>query len=269
MHSNLLKDRTVFITGGSRGIGSAIAIEAAREGAFVIFTWNQDFPAAKKTRDLISTFGGSALPIQMDISNIEQVSRVMQDVFRQHKIDVLINNAALLFRSHFLNTLPDDLDEVYQINLKGPFEIARLVSGQMIKNRRQGVILNISSDRDTTPGDELAAYQIMKSGLHMMTQVMARSLAAYGIRVNTIAPGMVKTDMHRHLWQENFILWQKRENNIPMKRAAQPEEIARMVTFIASDKASYVTGSRILIDGGRTVGASNETLPENIMRASL
>ncbi len=269
MPSNLLKNKTVFITGGSRGIGKAIAIEAASEGAFVIFTYQKDLKAAEETKRLISELGGDCLAIQLDIENISDVAVVLNKVLSQFKIDILINNAAFLFRAHYLNTKPEDLDKVYKINLKGPFEIARLVSGSMIKNKTAGVIINISSDRDTTLTDELSAYQVMKAGLNMMTQVLARTLAKYDIRVNTVAPGMVKTDMHRQLWQQNFTMWQKREKNIPLQRAGKPEEIAKTVIFIASDNASYMTGTRILVDGGRTVGASNEELPENFQRAKL
>lgn len=261
MPSNLLKNKIVLITGGSRGIGRAIAIEAAQEGAFVIFTFQKDREAAKETERLISNLGMKAIAVQLDIENSVSTTAVLNSILSQFKIDILINNAAYLFRSHFLNTKPEDLDKVYRINLKGPFEIARLVAANMIKNKTSGAIINISSDRDTTLTDELSAYQIMKAGLNMMTLVLARALAKYNIRVNTIAPGMVKTDMHRHLWQHNLTIWQQREKNIPLQRAARPEEIAKMVIFTASDNASYMTGSRILIDGGRTVGASNEELP--------
>src|SRR5947209_381830 len=103
----------------------------------------------------------------------------------------------------------------------------------------------------------------------MMTLTLARTLAKYNIRVNTIAPGMVQTDMHRHLWQHNLTIWKKREKNIPLQRASKPEEIAKMVVIMASENASYMTGSRILIDGGRSVGVSNEELPQNFQQAKL
>lgn len=109
--------------------------------------------------------------------------------------------------------------------------------------------------------DELSAYQTMKAGLNMMTMVLARTLAPENIRVNSIAPGMVKTDMQGTHWRDNLSIWRKREGNIPLKRAAEPEEIAKIVVFVASDTASYMTGSRILVDGGRTVGATNEIIP--------
>lgn len=131
----------------------------------------------------------------------------------------------------------------------------------MIQNKINGSMINISSDRDATMTDELSAYQTMKAGLHMLTMVSARSLARNNIRVNTIAPGMVKTDMQGKHWQVNPSIWQKREASIPLQRAAEPDEIAKVVIFVASDKASYMTGSRILVEGGRTVGNTNEALP--------
>jgi NAD(P)-dependent dehydrogenase (short-subunit alcohol dehydrogenase family) len=116
--------------------------------------------------------------------------------------------------------------------------------------------------------DELPAYQMMKAGLHMMTMVFARALASKNIRVNTVSPGMVKTDMQGKHWQANLTLWQKREASIPLQRAAEPEEIAKTILFVASDQASYMTGSRILTDGGRTVGKTNEVIPTRL-QASL
>lgn len=268
MSSDLLKNKTVLITGGSRGIGKAIAIEAAKEGALVIFTYHKNRKAAEETHKEIDNAGGRSIFIQLSLEDVNAIHLVINKLLDKYKIDILINNAAILFRAHFFDTKPENMDALFKTNLKAPFELSRLVAMNMSEHQTKGVIINISSDRDTTMTDGLSGYQVMKAGLNMMTSVLARTLSKSGIRVNTIAPGMVRTDMHRDLWQHNLTLWKKRENMIPLQRAAKPEEIASMVVFVASDKASYLTGSRILIDGGRTVGASNEDIP-SFSRSSL
>lgn len=264
--TKLLENKTILITGGSRGIGRAIAIEAAKEGATVIFTYHNDEDAATKVVEEISQMSGTVIAVRMALEQIDSIRQAIVPLLQIYKIDVLVNNAASIIRSHFLETGPEQLDQIYKANLRGPFELSRLVSIHMIQNKNGGAIINISSDRDTTMTDELSAYQTMKAGLNMMTMVLARTLARENIRVNTIAPGMVKTDMQGK-WQNNLSIWRKREASIALQRAAEPDEIAKIVVFVASDKASYMTGSRILVDGGRTVGATNEVIPQ--LRASL
>jgi NAD(P)-dependent dehydrogenase (short-subunit alcohol dehydrogenase family) len=264
----LLEGKTVFITGGSRGIGRSIAIEAANEGALVIFTYHENEVAANEVVDQITERGGKAISICMALEDTNSIRKAVVPIFMQYKIDVLVNNAATIVRSHYLETEPEILDSIYKTNLRGPFELSRLIALHMIKNKVAGSIINITSDRDSTLTDELSAYQTMKAGLHMMSMILARTLSSSNIRVNTVAPGMVKTDMHANYWQHNLTMWKKRESGIPLQRAAEPSEIAKVVVFIASDKASYMTGSRIMVDGGRTVGKSNEPIPIQL-RSSL
>lgn len=259
--TKLLENKTILITGGSRGIGRATAIEAAKEGAFVIFTYHDNKQAANEVVHLISQMGGKVLAVRMALEDITSIRQAIIPLFKQYKIDILVNNAASITRSHYLETEPEALDKIYKANLRGPFELSRLVAIHMIQNKINGSMINISSDRDATMTDELSAYQTMKAGLHMLTMVSARSLARNNIRVNTVAPGMVKTDMQGKHWQVNPSIWKKREASIPLQRAAEPDEIAKVVIFVASDKASYMTGSRILVDGGRTVGNTSEALP--------
>ena len=266
--TKLLENKTILITGGSRGIGRAIVNEAIKEGASVIFTYHNNEQAANEVVKYISKIGGKILAIRMALENIDSIKQAIIPILKEYKIDVLVNNAASIIRSHYLETSPNVLDQIYKANLRGPFELSRLVAIHMVQNKKGGAIINISSDRDTTLTDELSAYQTMKASLNMMTMVLARTLARENIRVNTVAPGMVKTDMHGKYWQDNPTLWRKREETIPLQRAAESEEIAKIVVFIASDKASYMTGSRILVDGGRTVGKTNEEIPTQI-RSSL
>lgn len=262
-----LQGKCVLITGGSRGIGKAIAIKAANEGAFVIFTYQEQATAALEVVEMINQSGGHAISIQLSLDDPEQIKQKMLPIFQQYKIDILINNAAILLRKHLLETFPEDLDRVYRANLRGPFELSRLVAIHMIQNKTKGLIINISSDRAITMTDGLAAYQIMKAGINMMTQVLARSLGASGIRAITISPGMVRTDMHANIWRRSLSLWYERAKNIPMG-AAEPDQIASFVISIAGEEGAYVNGANLIVDGGRTVGVSNESFPVQL-RASL
>lgn len=257
-----LQGKTILVTGGSRGIGKAIAQEAAAHGANVIITYRSEENTAKQFIKELQAQGCKAAAIAMDYADKTSIETCCSQALKEFsKIDILVNNAATLLRKNFFLTTSDDLDKVYKVNLRGPFILSKLVVDSMLLNQVAGVIVNISSDRDTTVTNNTLAYQISKAGLHMFTKVLAKDLAP-NIRAITISPGMIKTDMHKDLWQDDPQKWQSKCDKSPLKRAGTAQEIAKLVVFVSSDKATYMTGNQIVIDGGRTIDANHQVTPK-------
>jgi NAD(P)-dependent dehydrogenase (short-subunit alcohol dehydrogenase family) len=246
-----LVGKVALITGARRGIGKAIALAFAEAGANVAIADLEiaDGELARNGQS-IEEMGRRALVIQADITRKEDVNEMAQRVTRElGGIDILVNNAGILIRSRTLDTPEADWDRIIATNLKGPFLCSQVV-GRIMVRQKSGCIINIASERGYLSSIEFGAYCVAKAGEIMLSRVLARELGVYGIRVNAIAPNMVKTEMMRFRWSDDEEM-EKRLREIPLGRIAVPEDIARAAVFLASDAASYITGHTIIVDGGQ------------------
>ncbi len=239
--------RVALVTGAARGIGKAIALTLAREGADVVVT-DVDLEGAQRVVQEIERLGRKAKAIQADVSQHEAVERLVSEAVSLFgKIDILVNNAGIIRRGTFLEHDPQDWEKVLRVNLGGTFNCAKEVVPLMIK-QGGGKIINISSVVGKM-GDIASApsYGTSKGAINTFTKSLARELAPYGINVNAVAPHAIETDMSRE-WPE-----EKRRQiveAIPLKRLGKPEEVAEVVAFLASDGAGFITGQILDVNGG-------------------
>ncbi|OGD16605.1 short-chain dehydrogenase [Candidatus Atribacteria bacterium RBG_19FT_COMBO_35_14] len=242
-----LVDKVAIVTGAGRGIGKAIAIALAREGANVIVN-DIDIQTAEEVVKEIKSLGWKALAIRVDVSDSKEVNQMVQLALKKFKrVDILVNNAAIIKRGSIEDLTEEDWDKVIDVNLKGAFNCMKAVVGIM-KKQRYGKIVNISSIAGKI-GDLASApcYGASKAGMICLAKSLARELAAYNINVNVVAPHAIKTDMSKE-WSE-----EKRKNivaNIPLGRMGEPEDIAEAVAFLVSDKAKFITGEVLDVNGG-------------------
>ena len=243
--SKLLESQTALVTGASRGIGKAIAILLAKEGAEVIINYSSSLENANKVVSEINSFGGKAYPLQADISNENSVNELVKTVLeKNNKIDVLVNNAGITKDGLLMRMKTDDWQKVLDLNLSGVFYCTRAVSRQMLKQRK-GRIINITSVVGLMGNPGQANYSAAKAGVVGLTQSAAKEFASRGITVNAVAPGFISTDMTKDLNSESIL------SAIPLGRFGNPEDVAGTVRFLAADpSASYITGQTIHVDGG-------------------
>tara|TARA_E500000331_G_scaffold343269_1_gene377900 strand:- start:39 stop:791 length:753 start_codon:yes stop_codon:yes gene_type:complete len=243
--SKLLEGQTAVVTGASRGIGKAIAISLAKEGAEVIVNYSSSLENANKVVSEINSFGGKAYPLQADISNENSVNDFIKTVLDKNtKIDVLVNNAGITKDGLLMRMKTDDWQKVLDLNLSGVFYCTRAVSRQMLKQRK-GRIINITSVVGLIGNPGQANYSAAKAGVVGLTQTAAKEFASRGITVNAVAPGFISTDMTKDLNSEGIL------SAIPLGRFGEPEDVAGAVRFLAADpSAAYITGQTIQVDGG-------------------
>jgi 3-oxoacyl-[acyl-carrier protein] reductase len=242
----LLKDKVAIVTGASRGIGRAIAIELATQGAIVVVNYASSSAAAEAVVTEITTAGGQAIALQADVSKVEQVDALVNAVMEKFKrVDILVNNAGITRDTLLLRLKPEDWQAVIDLNLTGVFLCTRAVSKIMLK-QRSGRIINITSVAGQMGNPGQANYSAAKAGVIGFTKTVAKELASRGITVNAVAPGFIATDMTSDLNNTEDIL-----KFIPLSRFGQPEEVAGMVRFLAADPAAaYITGQVFNVDGG-------------------
>ncbi len=243
--SKLLEGQTAIVTGASRGIGKAIAIFLAKEGAEVIINYSSSLENANKVVSEINSFGGKAYPLQADISNENSVNELIKTVLeKNNKIDVLVNNAGITKDGLLMRMKTDDWQKVLDLNLSGVFYCTRAVSRQMLKQKK-GRIINITSVVGLMGNPGQANYSAAKAGVVGLTQSAAKEFASRGITVNAVAPGFISTDMTKDLNSESILA------AIPLGRFGNPEDVAGTVRFLAADpSAAYITGQTIQVDGG-------------------
>jgi len=242
-----LQNKTALVTGGSRGIGKAIALALADNGANVAFTYKSAAAAADEVVKAIAAKGRKALAIQSDAKNFSEADSVVEKVIAQfQRLDILVNNAGITKDTLLMRMSEQDWDDVIDTNLKGAFNFSKAVCKQMM-SQREGVIINISSIAGVIGNPGQTNYAAAKAGLIGMTKTLAKELSSRNIRVNAVAPGFVDTDMTEKLTpqQKEALI-----GMIPLKRTAKPEEIASVVLFLASQASSYVTGQVLCVDGG-------------------
>ncbi|HVN48600.1 MAG TPA: 3-oxoacyl-[acyl-carrier-protein] reductase [Bacteroidota bacterium] len=244
---NALQDKIVLVTGGSRGIGKAIVLALASEGAHVAFTYKSAGAAAEEVKKEIEAKGRRALAIQSDAKDFSAAAIAVDAVVKEFgRLDVLVNNAGITKDGLLMRMSEQDWDEVLNTNLKSAFNFSKAVCRQMM-GQREGRIINISSITGVIGNAGQANYSAAKAGMIGLTKTLAKELASRNIHVNAIAPGFVDTDMTEKLNPQQK---EGLTNLIPLKRTAKPEEIASVVVFFASSAASYITGQVLCVDGG-------------------
>ena len=252
--------RVAVVTGSSIGIGKAIALEFANAGYSVVINARNEEELKQAAKDISNSIedAGRIVSIPGDISQEPVCISLIESAVKQFgRIDVLVNNAGIGGESKKIYELTEkDWDEVIDVNLKGTFLCTREAVKNMMKdgsnNNSNYSIINICSVHEQTPQPESAPYAASKGGMQMLTKTIALELAEKGIRVNGIAPGAIATDMNKELL-ENQKEKEKKEQEIPVHRIGQPEEIAKVALFLASEDASYVAGTTIYADGGLTL----------------
>lgn len=245
-----LEQKVAIITGSDSGIGRAIALQFAKEGATVVVTYAHAEKKADEVRQLIEQNHGKCLVLQADVSQYQQaVGLIQQTVAHFDRLDILVNNAGMEIHCPFLNVTEEQFDRVVGVDLKGPFFCAQAAAREMVKRQIQGRIITISSVHEDLPMPENVPYCCAKGGVRMLMRTICLELAPHNITVNNIAPGAVDTPIDADV-KADPTKFKALLDEIPLHRMGQPDEIAKMALYLASDAASYVTGSTFFIDGG-------------------
>lgn len=246
----MLENKIALVTGASRGIGREIALTLAREGAYVIVNYNGSKERAEEVVDTIVKNGGAASAYQCCVSDFEAVKKMMDDIIKSHsRLDILVNNAGITRDNLMMKMKEEEFDQVIDTNLKGTFNTIRHIARQMLK-QRSGKIINISSVSGILGNMGQANYSSSKAGVIGLTKAAARELASRGITVNAIAPGFVETEMTDVL---SDAVKEAATSQILLGRFGKAKDIAEMAAFLASEKADYITGQVISVDGGMNV----------------
>jgi glucose 1-dehydrogenase len=252
----LLSGKVALVTGAAQGIGQACAVRLAKEGARIVLC-DVNEKAGQQVAKNIEAKGGKALYVRCDVSKADDVETALAAALKGfRRIDVLVNNAGVVDDAPFLDLSIEELDRVLGINLRGAFLMAQAVARQMVKQGRgkggasAGAIVNMSSINERFGLHDHVAYSMSKGGISQLTKSMAVALAPQGIRVNAVGPGTIETPLLKSVVKDKAFR-AKVLSRTPLGRYGKPEEIAAIVAWLASDEASYVTGTTVFADGGR------------------
>ena len=246
----IFTEKVALVTGGSRGIGRAISLRLAAKGAKVAINFAGNIQKAEDTKAEIENFGGEAILVQGNVADFDKVNEIVKKVVDTWgRIDILVNNAGITRDNLLLKMTEKDFDEVIATNLKGVFNCTKAVTKLMMK-QRSGRIVNMSSVVGLIGNVSQANYSAAKAGIIGFTKSVAKELASRNVTVNAVAPGFISTDMTDAL---NDKVKEELSKNIPLGRIGEPEDIANAVEFLVSDKAAYITGQVICVDGGMAI----------------
>ncbi|APC48664.1 3-oxoacyl-[acyl-carrier-protein] reductase [Virgibacillus halodenitrificans] len=243
----MLKGKSALVTGSSRGIGRAIALELAKQGANVAVNFSGNEEKAQSVVEEIEELGVKSFKVKADVSNEAEVKQMIKQVVDQfNSLDILVNNAGITRDNLLMRMKEEEFDQVINTNLKGVFVCTKAVTRQMMK-QKAGRIINVSSIVGVSGNPGQANYVAAKAGVIGLTKTTAKELASRNILVNAIAPGFISTDMTNALTEE-----QRKDmlDMIPLAKLGEPEDVAKVVRFLASEDANYITGQTIHIDGG-------------------
>jgi len=243
----LLENKTALITGASRGIGKGIAMEFARQGAHVAFTYNASTEAAKALEAELEGFGVKARGYQSNAADFDAAQQLVKDVIQDFGgLDILINNAGITKDNLLMRISEEDFDKVIEVNLKSVFNLTKAVLRPMLK-QRSGSIINMSSVVGVKGNAGQTNYAASKAGILGFTKSVALELGSRNVRCNAIAPGFIETEMTAKLDPATVDGWR---NAIPLKRGGTPEDVANACVFLGSDMSAYITGQTLNVDGG-------------------
>jgi glucose 1-dehydrogenase len=267
---NGLQGKKALVTGGSSGIGQAIAIRLGEEGVDVAINYVGAAESAEETRDAIehgvdmcmkrmSESGTRPILVQADVADEDQVARMFERVVQEYgRVDYLINNAGTQIAADSDKLPVAQFDKVLAVNLRGAFLCAQQAVRHLLETGRPGVIVNVSSVHQLIPKPRFVGYSVSKGGMQNLTRTLALEYAGRGIRVNGIGPGATVTPINR-AWIDDPAKRAMVESHIPMRRAGDAEEMAAVTAFLCSDEAAYITGQTLFVDGGLTLYPSFET----------
>lgn len=250
MEEKMLTGKVALVTGASRGIGKAIAVALANEGATVIVNYNGSKERAEQVVSEIEGNGGKAEAIGCNVSDFAASEEMVKQILDKYgKVDILVNNAGITRDNIIMRMSEQDFDDVLNTNLKGAFNTIRHLSRNFLKNK-SGKIINISSVSGVIGNPGQANYSASKAGVIGLTKSVARELASRGICVNAVAPGFIETEMTKAM-PENVL--ESAKASIPLGRIGQVDDIANMVVFLAGNKSDYITGQVFCVDGGMAI----------------
>jgi glucose 1-dehydrogenase len=245
-----LEGKSALVTGGDQGIGRGVALRLAQDGADVAIVYRANQEGAQEVTHEINRAGRQAFAIQADVGKIDDTARLVTDAWdRLGKVDILVNNAGVEKNAPFWEVTEKDYDLVLNVNLKGLFFVTQAFVRQLMKAKRGGKVINMSSVHEEMPFPNFAAYCASKGGVRMITRDLAIELAPLGITVNSVAPGAIQTPINRALVTDPKKL-EAAVKNIPLHRLGEPADVAGAVAFLASADADYITGASIFVDGG-------------------
>tara|TARA_R110002050_G_scaffold142_10_gene975 strand:+ start:284 stop:1030 length:747 start_codon:yes stop_codon:yes gene_type:complete len=243
----LLENKSAIITGATRGIGRGIAVEFAKQGANVAFTYSSSVEAAKELEEELKAFGVSAKGYQSNAANFDAAQELAKEVLAEFgTIDILVNNAGITKDNLLMRISEDDFDKVIEVNLKSVFNLTKAVIRPMMK-QRAGSIINMSSVVGLKGNAGQTNYAASKAGIVGFSKSVALELGSRNVRSNVIAPGFIETEMTDKLDEKVVQGWR---DSIPLKRGGSPQDIANACVFLASDMSNYITGQTLSVDGG-------------------
>jgi len=247
-----LKSKVAIVTGGRRGIGKAIALLFAKSGAdLVVCDYQIEDGELEAVAREVGKLGRRSLALRTDTRIKADIDSLVQSTITEFgKVDILVNNAGIASKTPLLEISEEEWDRVVDTNLKG-YHLCSQAVGKIMVEQKGGTVINIASIGSLRPSKSLgwAVYNVTKAGVVMLTKQLALELASHRIRVNAIAPAPVRTDMVQELWTNSEIL-ERYSSSVPLGRIAEPDEIAQVAEFLASDASSYITGHTIVVDGG-------------------
>ena len=245
-----LEGKVALVTGSSQGLGQAIAVRLAEEGADIVIDYRSHPEGAEETLTKVEATGRKGIIVKADLSVISDIRQMIAEGIKQlGKLDILVNNAGLEKNADFWEVTEEDYDSVINVNLKGVFFTTQAIVQHFLETKRTGKIINISSVHEELPFPHFTSYCVSKGGVKMMMRNLAVELGPHGITINNVAPGAIETPINTKLMnnpQELNALLQ----NIPLGRLGKPNDVASMVAFLASPDADYITGTTFFVDGG-------------------